>query len=285
MPRRSGLGKGLGALIPGSENSQVESGITNISIDSITPNPRQPRAGINKNDLEELAASIREHGVLQPIIVSNGPQQEQYILVAGERRWRASRIAGLDFIPAIIREVSQQQQLELALIENVQRTDLSPLETAEAYHQLVEDFKLSHDEIAQRVGKKRTTITNSIRLLKLPQAVHSALAEGRISEGHARSLLGLPTSQAQLAVLQTILNQDLNVRQTEELIRKLSGQREVVGTIKQIASPEIKDIENRLCQRLGTKVSLTHGKKGGTVTIHYYSDEELNSLTLQLLRK
>ena len=284
MPRRSGLGKGLDALIPGGENNQAESGITNIPLDRIIANPRQPRAGINQNDLEELATSIREHGVLQPIIVTNGPQPEKYTLIAGERRWRASRIAGLDFIPAIIREVSQQQQLELALIENVQRTDLSPLETAEAYRQLVEDFKLSHEEIAQRVGKNRTTITNSLRLLKLPQAVKSALAEGRITEGHARSLLGLPTLQAQLAALQTILNQDLNVRQTEELIRRLTGQR-VVRAVKPNAPPEIKDIEDRLCQRLGTKVSLTHGKKGGTVTIRYYSDEELDNLISQILRE
>lgn len=284
MPRRSGLGKGLDALIPGGENNQAESGITNIPLDRIIANPRQPRAGINQNDLEELATSIREHGVLQPIIVTNGPQPEKYTLIAGERRWRASRIAGLDFVPAIIREVSQQQQLELALIENVQRTDLSSLETAEAYRQLVEDFKLSHEEIAQRVGKNRTTITNSLRLLKLPQAVKSALAEGRITEGHARSLLGLPTLQAQLAALQTILNQDLNVRQTEELIRRLTGQR-VVRALKPNAPPEIKDIEDRLCQRLGTKVSLTHGKKGGTVTIRYYSDEELDNLISQILRE
>lgn len=284
MPRRSGLGKGLDALIPGGENNQAESGITNIPLDRIIANPRQPRAGINQNDLEELATSIREHGVLQPIIVTNGPQPEKYTLIAGERRWRASRIAGLDFVPAIIREVSQQQQLELALVENVQRTDLSSLETAEAYRQLVEDFKLSHEEIAQRVGKNRTTITNSLRLLKLPQAVKSALAEGRITEGHARSLLGLPTLQAQLAALQTILNQDLNVRQTEELIRRLTGQR-VVRALKPNAPPEIKDIEDRLCQRLGTKVSLTHGKKGGTVTIRYYSDEELDNLISQILRE
>jgi ParB family transcriptional regulator, chromosome partitioning protein len=283
MARKGGLGKGLDALIPGGENYQTESGITNIPIDRIVPNPRQPRTGMNQIDLEELAASIREHGVLQPIIISKGSQPEDYILIAGERRWRASKLAGLDFIPAIIREVSQQQQLELALIENVQRSDLGPLETAEAYRQLAEDFKLSHEEIAQRVGKNRTTITNSLRLLKLPQAALSALAEGRITEGHARSLLALPTVQAQLAALQTVLNQGLSVRQTEELIRKLNGQRSA-HPVKSTESPEIKDIEGRLCQRLGTKVSLTHGKKGGTVTIHYYSDEELDSLISQILK-
>jgi ParB family transcriptional regulator, chromosome partitioning protein len=283
MARKGGLGKGLDALIPGGENNQTESGINNIPIDRIVPNPRQPRTGMNQIELEELAASIREHGVLQPIIIAKGMQPENYVLIAGERRWRASKLAGLDFIPAIIREVSQQQQLELALIENVQRSDLGPLETAEAYRQLVEDFKLSHEEIAQRVGKNRTTITNSLRLLKLPQAALSALAEGRITEGHARSLLALPTAQAQLAALQTILNQGLNVRQTEELIRKLNGQR-AAHPLKPVESPEIKDIEGRLCQRLGTKVSLTHGKKGGTVTIHYYSDEELDSLISQILK-
>ena len=282
MPRKGGLGKGLEALIPGGETGQAESGIPNIPLDKIIPNPRQPRSGLNQEDLVELAASIREHGILQPIILMPGPLPDQYILVAGERRWRASKLAGLEYIPAIIRQVSQQQQLELALIENVQRTDLSPLEIAEAYRQLVEDFNLSHEEIAQRVGKDRTTVTNSLRLLKLPQIIQAALAEGRITEGHARALLALPTAQAQHAALQSILNQDLNVRQTEELIRQLIGKR-ISRPTKPEGQPEIKDLEDRLCHRLGTKVTLRHGKKGGTVTIHYYSDEELDSLVSQLL--
>jgi len=283
MPRRTGLGKGLEALIPGGEGDQTGNGISSIPIEKITPNPRQPRAAMNQADLVELSTSIHEHGIIQPLIVTNGPQPEQYTLIAGERRWRAARLAGLEYVPAIIRQVSPQQQLELALVENIQRADLSPLETAEAYRQLVEDFGLSHEEIAQKVGKNRTTVTNTLRLLKLPQAVLAALVEGKISEGHARALLALPTTQAQLAVLQTIIDQGLNVRQVEELVRKFSGQSST-RVIKSSPLPEVTDLEERLCHYLGTKVTMRHGKKGGTVIIHYYSDEELDSIISQIIR-
>lgn len=281
MPRRTGLGKGLDALIPGGEQPREENGINQIPIDSILPNPRQPRSTIETDDLVELAASIREHGIIQPLLVSNGPQPDHYLLVAGERRLRAARLAGLESVPVLIRQVTPQEQLELALVENIQRSDLTPLEMAVAYQELSEEFHLSHEEIALKVGKNRVSVTNTLRLLKLPELVKNALAAGKISEGHARALLALSTNPAQLAALQTVLFQSLNVRQTEDLVRHLSGQRDT-PLPKPQPSPEISAIEERLRNSLGTRVELRHGKKGGSLIIHYYSDEELDHLINRL---
>jgi ParB family chromosome partitioning protein len=194
----------------------------------------------------------------------------------------AARQAGLETVPAVLRDASQQQLVELALVENVQRADLGPLEAAEAYRQLEEDFNLSHDEIATRVGKSRVTVTNTLRLLRLPPEVQRVLAEGQISEGHARALLGLSTIQAQMAALQSILKHDLNVRQTEQLVRKLSGQKPS-RVLQPSQSPEIVALEERLRSYLGTKVSLNRRRKGGTLVIHYYSEEELNALIERIL--
>ena len=279
--RRPGLGRGLDALIPPSE-SQPTSGIVNIPIQNIIPNPRQPRSHIDKDELLELAASIREHGVIQPVIVSYDDAVSQYILIAGERRWLAAREAGLETVPAIVREVNEQQRIELALIENVQRSDLSPLETAEAYRQLNEEFGLSHEQIADQVGKSRASVTNTLRLLKLPMDVKQALAENKISEGHARALLSLSTHQAQSAVLQSILSKNLNVRQTELLVRKLMGEKPRSAT-KHQRSPEVAEIEDRLRSHLGTKVKVNQYRKGGTVVIHYFSSEELEAILAILL--
>jgi ParB family chromosome partitioning protein len=277
-PRKTGLGKGLDALIPPSESALPKSGITQIPVDKIVPNPRQPRTQFNEEELAELAASIREHGVIQPLVLTIAATPDEYMLVAGERRLQASKLAGLAYVPAIIRgEASDQELLELALVENVQRADLAPLETAEAYKQLHEEFGLSHDQIAERVGKSRVAVTNTLGLLELSKAVKQALAEGRISEGHARALKGLESAQAQSAALQTVLDRALNVRQTEDLARKLKGQK-TPRKVKQGVPPEVKEIEERLRDLLSTKVSLKHGSKGGTITIHYYSDEELDGL-------
>jgi ParB family chromosome partitioning protein len=282
MPRRGGLGRGLDALISGSESAAPSGGINQIPVDRIAPNPRQPRKHIDPQELSELAASIREHGVIQPLILTYGEQEDQYVLIAGERRLLAARQAGLEAVPAILREVDEQQRLELALIENVQRTDLGPLEAAEAYRQLVEDFNLSHEEISTRVGKSRAAVTNTLRLLKLPPAVQQALSAGHISEGHARALLALPTPQAQSAALQTVLMRELNVRQTEELVHRLSGQKPA-SQVKPEPPPEIVALEERLRERLGTRVSLNRRRKGGTLVIHFYSDEELDALVGQIL--
>ena len=278
MVRKSGLGKGLGALIPeASTESASSNGALLIDVLKIIPNPRQPRYQMRPEDLQELADSIREHGIIQPLIVAQEPGEDNYILIAGERRLRAAKMAGLDLVPVILRQATDQQMLELALIENVQRADLTPLETAEAYRQLNESFGMSHEEIAQRVGKSRVAVTNTLRLLKLPKSGREALAEGLISEGHARALLGLTNPQGQISALQTILKQDLTVRQTEDLVRKLSGEKTPAPVIK-TSDPMINELETRLASRLGTRVSIHHGEKGGSVIIHYYSDEELNAL-------
>ncbi len=276
---RRGLGKGLDALIPGDSAEEQRNGAQLIPIPQIVPNPSQPRGDMDDDKLEELANSIREHGILQPLILTKEPDQDTYTLIAGERRLLAAEIAGLQSVPAIVRQASDQERLELALIENIQRENLTPLESAEAYQKLNDEFGLSHDQIALRVGKSRTAVTNTIRLLKLPEGVRKAMMDGKISEGHGRALLSLSTKKAQLAALQTIVKNGLNVRQTEELIRKLGGEKPAASTSQKTPKPaEIKEIENHLRSALGTKVTLNHGKKGGTVVIHYYSDEELESL-------
>ena len=242
----------------------------------IKPNPRQPRLKFQEEELAELAASIREHGVIQPLIVlPNG--DGTFILIAGERRWQAAKKAGLPTVPVITRQANNQELLEIALIENVQREDLNAMEEAEAYRQLVEDFGLSHEAVAKRVGKSRVAITNTLRLLGLAEVVKQALVDDKITEGHARALLMLSTQKAQASALQTLLNLSLSVRQAEELVRKLAGQK-LIKSRKPVRSADVNDVEKRLQNSLGTKVALKHGKNGGTVTIYYYSDEELDSL-------
>ena len=288
MARRPGLGKGLNALIPGDEEetqtslSSSSQGIIHVPIEKINPNPQQPRTNLDEEALGELAASINEHGIIQPLIVSDDSGTDTYTLIAGERRWRAAKIAGLSMVPVITRSVSDQGQLELALIENLQRTDLTPLEMADAYRQLAENFSLTHEQIAQHVGKSRTSVTNTLRLLNLPDQVQKSLAEGLISEGHARAILGLLTNQAQRAALSTVLNLGLNVRQTEALVKKMSGERPPVKP-KREPSPEARALENRLRNFFGTKVNLNEGKNGGNLVIYYYSDEELNTILDKIL--
>lgn len=281
MPRKLGLGKGLDALIPGGEEAP-QGGPIFLPIEKICANPRQPRENIDPEGLADLVSSIREHGILQPLIVTRDEEKDEYSLIAGERRLRAAQLAGLEQVPVIVRRVSEQLQLELALIENLQRSDLTPLETAEAYRQLVEDFGLQHDEVAARVGKSRAAVTNTLRLLKLPVEVQSALRAGKISEGHARALLGLNSTAAQLAALKAILDKELSVRKTEELVRKLLGERPERSSAA-AHPPEIIALEERLRARLGTRVTVRHGKKGGSVVIHYYSDEELDAIVSQIL--
>jgi ParB family chromosome partitioning protein len=290
--KRTGLGKGLDALIPQSEISHtlhsvevtdnVGKQVWDISVNAIRPNPRQPRTSFDADDLEELAASIQEHGIIQPLILTQAGTADTYTLIAGERRLMAAKQIGLETVPAILRTSSEQERLELALIENVQRSDLNPLETAAAFHQLSEEFNLSHGEIAKRVGKSRAAVTNTLRLLNLPPAVQEALQTNKISEGHARALLALPNAQAQSAALQTILDKGFNVRQTEELVHKFKGEKPSQKP-KPESIPEIKALEERLRSSLGTKVSLKHGRKGGTITIHYYSNEELDGLLHRFL--
>src|SRR5512134_3871711 len=246
MPKRTGLGKGLDALIPTGETrtSGAGGGITQISIDLIQRNPRQPREKFDIEELENLATSIREHGVIQPLIVSPG-KNGIYVLIAGERRLQAARKAGLKTVPVVIRHATDQQLLELALIENIQREDLNAIEEAEAYQHLAKEFKFSHETIASRVGKSRVAVTNTMRLLDASAAVKQALVDGRITEGHARALLALNTAKAQETLLNQIINLDLSVRQTEALARKYTGQK---PAYKRRSSPSanVTDVERRL---------------------------------------
>jgi ParB family chromosome partitioning protein len=295
-PQRTGLGRGLDALIPGDFQPEApagKGGVKQVGVGQITPNPRQPRVVFDAAELSELAASIRAHGILQPRVVSP-PAPGQLTLIAGERRRQAARQVGLKEVPVIERETSDLERLQLALIENVQRADLNPLEEAEAYRQLSEEFGLSHEMIAAQVGKSRVAVTNTLRLLNLTDKVKQALVKGahpkdenadhafQFSAGHARALLGLSTPEAQNAALETVLSRELTVRETEELVRKFGGEKPE-KPVKAAAAPEIADLEERLRSSLGTKATLRHGKKGGTLTLHYYSDEELESILGRLL--
>lgn len=283
MSRKRGLGKGLEALIPvGDTLAGTSASGQSLPIDNIRPNPRQPRREIPAGDLDELRASIRQHGVLQPLVVTPAEDGSGFFLIAGERRLQASRLAGLTEVPVVIRLADERLSLELALVENLQREDLDPLEAAEGYRQLVEDFGLSHEEVATRVGKSRAAVSNTLRLLRLPATVRQAIASGKLTEGHARPLLSLPTAQAQSAAAQTVIKRGLNVRQTEELIQRLTGVRRRPSARRR-RSPEEADLEEQLRQALGTRVSLRRGRKGGTVVIHFYSDEELEALIERLV--
>lgn len=275
MTRRRGLGKGLEALIPVTEGPA--GGVAQVPVSAITPNPLQPRTSLDSEALEELAASIHEHGLIQPLIVTQqGP--EHYQLIAGERRWQAARMAGLAAVPVIIKEATPQQALELALVENIQRADLNPLEEASAFRQLVDEFGLTQEQVAERVGKSRVAVTNTMRLLRLPAEVKQALADGTIREGHARALLALPTSEAQASALKVVVGKALSVRQTEELIRRwLDGAPPTKP--KEPLSSEMQALEEEFRDTLGTKVSLFRNRKGrGRLVIHFYSEEELQSI-------
>jgi ParB family chromosome partitioning protein len=270
MPgERRGLGKGLEALIPSPP------GVSEVAVDSIVPNPRQPRQALDPQSLEELADSIREQGLVQPLVVSEA--EEGYQLLVGERRWRAAKLAGLETVPVVVREVTPQQMLELALVENIQREDLNPLETASAYQQLVEEFGLTQQHVAEKVGKNRATVANTLRLLKLPQEAKNSLLTGKITEGHARALLRLPSAKAQLEALQAIVRGGLSVRQTEEMVRRLVEKPRAKSAPVE-KSPQLRALEDDLRQALGTKVNLTSGSKGGRLVIYFYSEEELQAI-------
>jgi ParB family transcriptional regulator, chromosome partitioning protein len=295
MPKQIGLGRGLASLIPPAEEpaktepspgaSPHEHGLIEIAVTEIRANPHQPRLsrGVEAMKLDELAASIKEHGVLQPLIVTRteGPGAP-YTLVAGERRWRASQLAGLTHVPVVIKDVAPQQMLELALIENIQRSDLGPLEEAAAFQQLMNEFGLTQEQVAVRVGKSRVAITNTVRLLKLPGQIQAALMQDTISEGHARAILGLPSAIDQLVMLEAIVKDGLNVRQTEEMVRQMAEKPAPKQTGKAPAQrwEEAREYESKLRSLLGTKVSLQRGRKGGKgkIVIEFYSDEEFSSI-------
>jgi len=286
MPKeKRGLGKGLEALISTSSSlSPAMPGLMMVHVDDIAPNPHQPRAHIDPESLQELADSIREHGLIQPLIVTTHESAIEerieeaspaYQLIAGERRWQAARLAGLYQVPVIIKEATEQEMLELALVENIQRADLNPLEEAAAYRQLVDEFGLTQEQVAARVGRNRVSVTNSLRLLRLPEAIKRILAEDRISEGHARALLGLERAEDQIKLARLVEKRGLSVRQTEEAVRRLSRQSSPSPAGR---SPETEALERSFCEALGTKVSLTRGRRGGKLVIYFYSEEELQAL-------
>jgi ParB family chromosome partitioning protein len=282
MPHKPGLGRGLDALIPGASDAEGErTGVIEIAVGEIRSNPRQPRMvrGQEALKLEELAASIREHGVIQPLIVTRtqGPGAP-YTLIAGERRWRASQVAGLTHVPVIIKDVSPQEMLEIALIENIQRNDLSPLEEAAAFQQLINEFGLTQEMVAERVGKSRVTVTNVVRLLKLPGKIQTALMQEEISEGHARALLGLASAVDQLAALDEIKARGLNVRQTEELIRRMGVPKKAAVEKPSREWAGAREYEAKLRDSLGTKVSLQRSRKGGKIVIEFFSEEEFGAI-------
>jgi ParB family transcriptional regulator, chromosome partitioning protein len=284
-----GLGKGLGALIPSAgardtrDERQAESGMLTVRVTDIVPNPRQPRTRIDPDALAELSASIKEHGLIQPLIVTrSGPTARvPYQLIAGERRWRAAQLAGLETVPVVVKEATSQQMLELALVENIQRSDLNPLEEAEAYHHLIDDFTLNQQEVADRVGKSRVAVANTLRLLRLPERVKSLLAEGVLTEGHARALLGLPDDETIVEAAGVVVSRNLTVRQTEELVRRLSESKPEPEPADEAEDPDrvnTRRLEEAFRGALGTKVALTRGRKGGRLVISFYSDEELQNI-------
>jgi ParB family chromosome partitioning protein len=281
---KRGLGKGLAALIPTelAELAEVAAAsVREVHVDAIAPNPRQPRQKQDPAALQELADSIREHGLIQPLIVTAASSDQQvvgvsYQLIAGERRWVAARLAGLTAVPVIVKEATPQQMLEMALVENVQRADLNPLEEAAAYRQLIDEFGLTQEEVAARVGKSRVAVANVVRLLRLPDEVKAALLEGQISEGHARALLSAETPETMIQLLKVVLRQGLNVRQTEELVRR--GTDVARAQPPTPPSPDTTALEDRFRQALGTRVRLLRSKKGGRLVIHFYSEEELQAI-------
>lgn len=279
--RKSGLGRGLDALlaVPTADES-----VGRIPLGQIDPNPRQPRTHFDENALEALAASIREVGVLQPIVVGPADADGRHILVAGERRLRAAKMAGLDEIPAVVRESDDAARLAEALIENVQREDLGPIEEAEAYNSLLEDFDMRHEDVAARVGKSRSAVTNAVRLLNLPGQIQGLLAEGRLSAGAGRALLGLEDGAYAVSIAQTAAAEDWSVRQVEEAVR---ARREKPGS-KQTASrrrskverpAQIIALEERMAERLGTTVNIDYGSRGGgKMVIRFGSIDDLERI-------
>ena len=280
---RKALGKGINALIPdfemgvpkSHENGPAKN--TELLIDEISPNRFQPRKYFDDDKLEELVTSIRDNGVLQPIVVQK--VEAGYELVVGERRWRASKKAGLKKIPAVIREVTDAQALELAIIENIHRQDLNPIEEADAYARLADEFALTQEMIAKRVGKSRTAVANTLRLLNLSRNIKEDLISGKISMGHARALLGLDNAGQMEALRKEIFKQDLTVRQTESRVSRLkqSVSKKPVSLVSK-KNIFIKDLEKEFERRLGTKVDIKPAKKGGKLVVTYYSDDDLDRI-------
>ncbi len=274
--KKKGLGKGLGALIPDAD-FLVRTGdqFFYCGIEEITPNPNQPRQNVRDKAFKELVDSVRERGILQPLLVRS--TEGGYQLIAGERRWRAAQLAGLQRVPVIIKESDEPESFELALIENIQRKDLNPIEEGEAYRRLHQEFQLSQEKIAKKIGKDRSTVANMIRLLKLPDKIRNDIVDGVLSMGHARALLALPAADAQLRARNTIVKRSLTVRDTEKLIQALLKKKKKVKAAKPLDSHE-RAIIDRLIRHFGTKVNIARRGKRGKIEIEFYSNEDLQRI-------
>ena len=282
---RKALGKGINALIPEFEMGVPGVGLSSakdLSVDEISPNRMQPRSFFDDKKLEELVASIEEYGILQPVVVQKA--NLGYELIVGERRWRASKKLGLKKIPAVIREVSDEQSLEIAIIENIHRQDLNPIEEAEAYARLSSEFALTQEMVANKVGKSRAAVANTLRLLNLSEILKEDLVSGKISMGHARALLGLENPKNMEALRKEIVKKGLSVRQTENKAKKLKN--DSAEKSNSSTDPKdifIKDLEKDLARRLGTKVNISPKKNGGKLVVTYYSDDDLERIQLLIV--
>ncbi len=274
---RTGLGKGLGALISSNEEDERKN-ITEISINKIEPNINQPRKNFDDEKLKALSESIKQHGVVQPIIVNK--ENDVYRIVAGERRWRAARIAGLDTIPVIIKELSNKQYMEIALIENLQREDLNPIEEAEAYNRLMKEHGLTQEEISATVGKSRSAIANSVRLLMLDENIKNLIINNEITSGHARAVLSIEDNQERQKALEEIIDKNLNVRQTESIVKHYNKKSNIIkhNLTQKKKNEQFDAIEEKFKNIFGTRVKLLSGKNKGKILIEYYSNEELERI-------
>ncbi|TAK95319.1 ParB/RepB/Spo0J family partition protein [Patescibacteria group bacterium] len=292
MAQNYGLGRGLSSLIPKKSgltagvtttpsaavtnevaSGSVASGVLEVNIESVVPNPHQPRFHFNEEKIEELASSIKQHGIIQPLVVTR--KGDQYELIAGERRLQAAKRAGLLKVPVVVRDVAEKEKLEFAIVENIQRHDLNPVEEARAYQKLMDEFQMHQDEVAAKMGKSRSAVANKVRLLQLPIEIQKALIEGRITEGHAKAILALTNPEKQRALFELILKNNLTVRQVEEKTKEVSvrsHQRSVH------VDPSLKEIENKLVGVLGTKVKVTRAGEGGKIILDFYSQEDLDSI-------
>ena len=281
MTQKQALGRGLSALLPGRDDVPRGTGARDVEIGRLVPNRFQPRREFSEGSLAELAASIREHGIVQPIVVT--PRGENLEIVAGERRWRAAALAGLTKVPVVWREKqSESDLLEVALVENLQREDLNPLDAAEAYARLKDEFRLSHEKIADRVGKDRTTVTNALRLLKLPASVRDHIRSGALSAGHARALASLASADDQERLAEEILRRGLSVRQTEKRVAGMGSADKLRRAHRR--DPFTRDAEEKLSRRLHARVRIVRRRRGGRIEIAFASEEELIGLYEKISR-
>ena len=287
MALERGLGKGLGALLGDAALQSQEGGSLSLPISQVEPGVKQPRKRFDEDSLHDLADSIRTHGVIQPLTVRR-LSSSYYQIIAGERRWRAAKLVGLREIPAVIIEADDRKVMELGLIENLQREDLNPIEEANGYHVLIDEYGMTQEEVAKRVGKSRPAVANALRLLALPDPVHLLLEEGKLSAGHARAILAVPSGELQKKLAQKVVAEELSVRQTEALAKRLAAGEKEPPAPKTAAGPDlslyIKEAEKSLASRFGRKVHIVNGRKKGKIELEYYNPEDLNAL-LELLEQ